>query len=67
MEGDIVEMILSLARRDVYNGVGRVLIGELEAHGFTRDQVTAAIKALKSKYRVMVVGDVIKIYFGENA
>ncbi|QOJ78455.1 hypothetical protein IG193_06780 [Infirmifilum lucidum] len=66
MEGDIIEIILSLARRDVYNGVGRVLIGELEAYGFTRDQVTAAIKALKSKYKVMVVGDVIKIYFGGN-
>ncbi|UNQ74129.1 hypothetical protein [Infirmifilum sp. NZ] len=63
---DLQGIILALAKRDVYNGVGRVFITELEAQGFTREEVTAAIESLKSKHKVAVIGDVIKVYFREK-
>jgi len=63
---DLQGIILALAKRDVYNGVGRVFIAELEAQGFTREEVTTAIESLKSKHKVVVVGDVLKVYFREK-
>ncbi|MEZ0346614.1 MAG: hypothetical protein ABWK01_08700 [Infirmifilum sp.] len=64
---DIQNIIITLAKRDIYNGVGRVFISELIEQGYTRDQVTLAIENLKSNYKIIVVGDIIKVYFGEGS
>lgn len=60
-------LILHLAKRDMYNGVGRVFVSELVSQGYGRDEVTAAVEKLKRRYRVVVVGDVIKVYLGEES
>jgi hypothetical protein len=52
-----------LARRSMYNNVGRVTLQELLEEGFTRDEITSAVRELGRKYRVVVVGDYIKVYF----
>jgi len=47
----------------MYNNVGRVTVQELLEEGFTRDEITLAIGELGRRYRVVVVGDCIKVYF----
>jgi len=47
----------------MYNNVGRVTVQELLEEGFTRDEVTLALEELRKKYRVVVVGDYIKVHF----
>lgn len=59
----LAQLIVHLARRSMYNNVGRVTVQELLEEGFTRDEVTLALEELRKKYRVVVVGDYIKVYF----
>lgn len=59
----LVQLIEHLARRSMYNNVGRVTLQELLEEGFTRDEITSAVRELGRKYRVVVVGDYIKVYF----
>uniref|UniRef100_A0A7J3X710 Uncharacterized protein n=1 Tax=Thermofilum pendens TaxID=2269 RepID=A0A7J3X710_THEPE len=67
MAGDrvsaLAQLIVHLARRSMYNNVGRVTVQELLEEGFTRDEITLAIGELGRRYRVVVVGDCIKVYF----
>jgi len=54
--------IVTLAGRDVFNNVGRVFIPELEDEGYTYDEIVRAVARLRAeKYKVSVVGDVIKV------
>jgi len=61
------KVILEEARRDQLNGVGRVFISKLLERGFSRDVVTSSIERLASKYRVSVVGNIVKVYFEERS
>jgi hypothetical protein len=57
-------LILSMAARDLFSGVGRVLVPELEAQGFSYDEIVEALNKLREEgYTIGVVGDVIKVYF----
>jgi hypothetical protein len=64
---DCSRAILQEAMRDQLNGVGRVFISELMRRGFSRDTITDALRSLSSRYRIVVVGDVIKVYFSTRA
>jgi hypothetical protein len=61
------KVILEEARRDQLNGVGRVFISTLLERGFSREVVTSSIERLASKYRVSVVGNIVKVYFEERS
>ncbi|MEM0226096.1 MAG: hypothetical protein QW407_05770 [Thermofilaceae archaeon] len=59
---ELAARILSIASRDVFGGVGRVLIPELEVEGYSYDEVIEALNMLRDEgYEVSVVGDVIKV------
>ncbi|MGB9708851.1 MAG: hypothetical protein ACP5II_00645 [Infirmifilum sp.] len=60
-------LILELARRDIYNNVGRVFIKDLLDQGYTREEITAAITKLKSQYKIVVIGELIKVYFSRDS
>ncbi|AKG38101.1 hypothetical protein MA03_00680 [Infirmifilum uzonense] len=60
-------LILDLARRDIYNNVGRVFIKDLLDQGYTREEITAAITKLKSQYKIVVIGELIKVYFSRDS
>lgn len=60
---ELAEIIVKLASRDAVNNVGRVLIEDLTSTGYTREEVTAALKILEKRYKVTVVGDYIKVFF----
>ncbi|MCX8180019.1 MAG: hypothetical protein N3E41_01370 [Thermofilaceae archaeon] len=54
--------ILYLASRDLLGGVGRVLVRELEAEGYSYDEIVEALNLLRSEgYSISVVGEVIKV------
>ena len=63
---ELSRYILEAAKRDMVNNVGRVLIEELLSMGYTRSDVTRALQELQRKYRVVVVGDYIKVLFDER-
>ena len=58
---NLEELILDIARRSAFQGVGRVLKGELREMGFSDEEISRAIARLKRRYRVVVVGEVVKI------
>lgn len=59
---ELAARILSIALRDVFGGVGRVLIPELEVEGYSYDEVIEALNLLRGEgYEISVVGDVIKV------
>ena len=60
---ELSKLIILLAKRDVYNGVGRVFISELSDQGYTREQVSLAIQKLRKSFRISVVGEMIKVNF----
>jgi hypothetical protein len=61
---ELAALILNMAARDYFNGVGRVLVPDLEAEGFSYDEIVEALSKLRGEgYAVSVVGDVIKVYF----
>lgn len=59
----LAQLILHLARRSMYNNVGRVTLQELLEEGYTRDEITLAVRELERRYKVVVVGDYVKVYF----
>lgn len=61
---ELSTLILHAASRELFNGVGRVLVPELEVQGFSYDEIVEALNSLRREgYEVVVVGDVIKVYF----
>lgn len=36
---------------------------ELLEEGYTRDEITLAVRELERRYKVVVVGDYVKVYF----
>ena len=59
---ELAARMLTIASRDSLWGVGRVLVPELEAEGYSYDEVIEAVNLLRRDgYEVTVVGDVIKI------
>jgi len=59
---ELAVRILSMASREALQGVGRVLMPELEAEGFSYDEIVEALDLLRRDgYEVTVVGDVIKV------
>ncbi len=59
---DLAALIIQMASRDVFGGVCRVLIPELEAEGYSYDEISEALSVLREEgYRITVVGDVVKI------
>jgi len=63
---ELAEIIVELAARDAVNNVGRVLIEDLIAKGYSREEVTEALKVIERRYRVSVVGDYIKVFLSER-
>ncbi|ABL77569.1 hypothetical protein [Thermofilum pendens] len=63
---ECMKKMLESALRDQFNGVGRAFISSLLEQGFTRDEVSEAVRALSSQYEVRVIGDVVKVYFGKE-
>lgn len=63
---EVAELIVEHAKRDVLNGVGRVLITDLINRGYSRESLTAALKIVEKSFRVVVVGDYIKVFFSES-
>lgn len=64
---DLAALIIQIASRDVFGGVGRVLIPELEVEGYSYDEVSEALSMLREEgYRITVVGDIVKIDFSSS-
>ncbi len=57
------ETIISLASKNMFNGVGRVLKDELRELGYSEEQIIRAIEELANEVKINVVGDIIKIRF----
>jgi len=65
---ELAALMINMAERDVLGGVGRVLVPELEAEGFSYDEIVEALAILRGEgYSVSVVGDVIKIKKGRRS
>lgn len=60
---ELTSLILAMAKREVYNGVGRVFKEELQAMGYGEKEISEAIGEISSRFRVETVGNIIKIYF----
>lgn len=64
---ELAARMLTIAARDMFGGVGRVLLPELEVEGFSFDEIVEALERLREEgYEVTVVGDVIKIKFADR-
>jgi len=57
------KIVLQEAMRDQMNGVGRVFISSLLDMGYSGDVISSSLKRLMTRYRVVIVGSIIKIYF----
>lgn len=65
---ELAALMISMAERDVLGGVGRVLVPELEAEGYSYDEIVEALAVLRSEgYSVSAVGEVIKIRRGRGS
>lgn len=60
---ELTNLMLVMAKREIYNGVGRVFKEELQALGYSDEEITEAVAEISSKFRVETVGNIIKIYF----
>lgn len=61
----LAALMLNKASRDSFQGVGRVLMSELKAEGYSYDEIVEAVNLLRGEgYAVTVVGDVVKIQIG---
>lgn len=58
------KMILRWARRDFFNGVGRIFLDEFsKAYGVTEQEVVSTLKEMGCEFQVL--GDIIKIKMEE--
>ncbi|RLE59793.1 MAG: hypothetical protein DRJ35_04930 [Thermoprotei archaeon] len=60
---ELTNLILAMARREIYNGVGRVFKEELQALGYRDEEISEAIAEISSRLKVETVGNIIKVYF----
>lgn len=61
----LVQQIINLAKRDYFNGKGRVFIRELKELGFQDQEVKEALNELTKRYRIRVLGDIVLVFFSK--
>ncbi|OYT30556.1 MAG: hypothetical protein B6U94_06595 [Thermofilum sp. ex4484_79] len=59
----LAKLILLYAKKDVFNGIGRVFIDSLIREGYSYDDILKAIDKISYMYDVRIVGNIIKIKF----
>jgi len=68
-EEDLKNLILRMARRDVFLRVGRIHLDELRSIGVTEEQIRKALKELPYQYKFYpptVCPTILLIYFEER-
>jgi len=59
----LVQYMINLAKRDYFDGKGRVFIDDLKRLGFKEKEIKEAINRLKNKHNVKVYENLILIFF----